>query len=130
MQNRVQEDQFRATDKWATLITSFREGIKQKRKRRFFRTFHECFSESEAIHWLRIYVENHQQPTKQVLTYLQIVQLLKILVQSGLLVRVWTKNKYGLIDIQSNLYKFSIVDDVCSLVHSLFCAFVLNSPKL
>ena len=130
MHNRVQEQQFTAATGWMTLMDSFRHGIKRKRKRRFFRTFAECFSGNEAIHWLCSYIQCRQQPTAQALDHLQVVRLLEKLVQSGLLVCVWMKKKYKGVEILSNLYRFSVVEDEARLMDNLFRAFVLSSPTL
>ena len=124
------QHQFGAENIWNKTIKLFKNGIKLKRKRRWFRTFKQCFSGNEAIRWFKTYAEScgkllDDRSDKRTLA------LLRRLVDSGLVQCVWEHGKKRRKpDSPKNLYIFPTLDGDENICGKLFRAFVIASPHM
>ena len=129
--------QFQATTTWSNIIARFRQEVELKCKRRFFRTYDQCFSGREAVQWLSTYAKYCQNQSGRVKNLVKRAneemadKLFKKFMRSDVVVCVWTRKKINChckYD-QKNLYRFTPPVEDLDITGKLFRAFVVPSPS-
>ncbi|XP_017494092.1 PREDICTED: DEP domain-containing protein 1A-like, partial [Rhagoletis zephyria] len=102
-------EQFKATRIWNEILQAFYLGIELKKHSRTMKTYHDCFTASQAVDWLKNYLRECEHFRDRKVTRFQALNLLRKYHKSCIIERVREKGKEGK-ELQDNneLYRFSI----------------------
>ncbi|KAH9412549.1 Domain found in Dishevelled, Egl-10, and Pleckstrin (DEP), partial [Dermatophagoides pteronyssinus] len=111
MSSSSSNDQFKATKMWNDVLQAFYLGIELKKHRRQMKLYQDCFTATDAITWLKQYLNNQQQQQQRFndnkITRLQALNLLRKYLEASIIEPVNNRNDEIIIKDNNDLYRFT-----------------------